>query len=156
MPLSTYRTGLFTGIFLLFLACSGGPSREDLQYLGGYWEIRRVEFPDGSEKQYTANTAIEYLEWDGESGFRKKMQPTLKGTYLTSDDALPMKVLWRDQRLFLSFKGEETPWEEEVLDLQEDILITRHANGLQYEYARYEPLLIPDQRAQERQSTISE
>jgi hypothetical protein len=72
------------------------------------------------------------------------MQPTLTGSFLTSDDALPMKVLWRDQRLFLSFKGEGDPWEEEVLKLKPEVLITRHASGLRYEYARYEPLLIPE------------
>ena len=144
MLLSTCRTGLTLGGVLLLFACSGGPSKDDLTFLEGYWEIRRVEFPNGAEKKYVANAAIEYLAWDGESGFRKKMQPTLKGTFLTSDDALPMKVLWRDQRLFLSFQGEEVPWEEEVLKLQQDVLITRHANGLRYEYSRYEPLLIPE------------
>ena len=55
-----------------------------------------------------------------------------------------MKVLWRDHRLFLSFQEEGTPWEEEVLKLNPEALITRHANGLRYEYTRYEPLLIPE------------
>lgn len=132
------------GFTLLALACAGGPSEGDLPLLEGYWEIRLVRFPDGTEKQYTANAAIEYISWDGKSGFRKKMQPTLKGTFLTSDDALPMEVLWRDGRLFLSFRGEEAPWEEEVLKLQQDILMTRHGNGLTYQYARYEPLITPE------------
>ncbi len=145
MLLSIFKKGLAPCVLLLVLSCSGGPSREDLDYLEGYWEIRRVEFPDGSEKEYRASTSVEYLEWDGTSGFRKKVQPTLQGTFLTSDDALPMEVLWRDGRLFLSFKGEETPWEEEVLELRQDLLITRHAHGLRYEYTRYEPLLNPQQ-----------
>ena len=144
MSLSTFKTGLTLGVLLLLGSCSGRPSEEDLDFLEGYWEIRKVEFPDGGEKEYRANATIEYLQWDGETGFRKKMQPTLKGTFLTSDDALPMKVLWRDQRLFLSFEGEGTPWEEEVLKLKPETLITRHANGLRYQYARYEPLLIPE------------
>ena len=144
MPLSTFRPGLVLGSILLLISCSGGPSEGDLRFLEGYWEIRRVEFPDGTEKQYTASTTIEYFSWDGHAGFRKKMQPTLKGTFLTSDDALPMEVVWRDERLFLSFRGEGAPWEEEVLKLQQDLLITRHANGLCYEYSRYEPLLTPE------------
>ena len=144
MPLSPFRPGLVFGSVLLLISCSGGPSVGDLQFLEGYWEIRRVEFPDGTEKQYTASATIEYFSWDGRAGFRKKMQPTLKGTFLTSDDALPMEVVWRDERLFLSFRGEGVPWEEEVLKLQQDLLITRHANGLCYEYSRYEPLLTPE------------
>jgi hypothetical protein len=141
MPLSTYRRGLFLGAFLLLLSCSGGPSEDDLQFLEGYWEISRVQFPDGSEKLYEASTNIDYFNWDGRDGFRKKMQPTLEGTYLTSDDALPMEVIWRDKRLFLSFRGEGDPWEEEVIRLQQDLLVTLHANGLRYEYSRYKPLL---------------
>ena len=66
------------------------------------------------------------------------------GTYLTSDDALPMDILWRDGRLFLSFSGGDKPWEEEVLQLNKEILITRHENGLHYEYIRYEPLIKPE------------
>lgn len=145
MPLSSFRKSLASWVLLLVLSCSGGPSPGDLAFLEGYWEIRRVAFPDGSEKEYRASTSVEYLRWDGENGFRKKVQPTLQGTFLTSDDALPMEVLWRDDRLFLSFMGEETPWEEEVLELQQDLLITRHANGLRYEYTRYEPLLNPEE-----------
>ena len=131
-------------LFICFHACSERISESDLNYINGYWEIQEVKFPNGKTKEYDINMTIDYFEFDKMQGFRKKMQPTLKGTFLTSDDALPMKVLWRDQRLFLSFQGEEVPWEEEVLKLQQDVLITRHANGLRYEYSRYEPLLIPE------------
>ena len=144
MPLSTFSRGLSLGAFLLLLSCLGGPSEDDLQFLEGYWEISRVQFPDGSEKLYEASANIDYFNWDGRDGFRKKMQPTLEGTYLTSDDALPMEVIWRDERLFLSFRGEAAPWEEEVQRLQQDLLVTRHANGLRYEYSRYKPLLTPE------------
>ncbi len=151
MPSSIYKSLAALGVLLSLMACSGGPSQEALAHLEGYWEIRRVEFPDGTEKEYTANTSVEYFSWDGKTGFRKKMQPTLEGTFLTSSDALPMQVVWRDKRLFLSFQGEETPWEEEVLNLEKDLLVTRHANGLKYEYSRYEPLITPEEDAQKRQ-----
>jgi hypothetical protein len=127
---------------VLFTACTGGPQEEDLANLTGYWEIEQVVFPDGTEKKYQISTTIEYLQWDGREGFRKKMQPTLEGTYLTSDDALPMQVLWRDRRLFLKFDGSSQSWEEEVKKLQPAKLILLHSNGLRYEYKKYEPLTI--------------
>ena len=123
---------------------SAGAARYPGGNLSGTDTNHRVEFPDGSEKQYTASANIDYFSWDGQAGFRTKMQPTLEGTFLTSDDALPMEVLWRDERLFLSFRGDGAPWEEEVLKLRQDVLVTRHANGLCYEYSRYEPLLTPE------------
>jgi hypothetical protein len=103
-----------------------------------------VVFPAGTQKSYGANNTVEYFEWNGEAGYRKKVQPTLGGTFLTSDDALPLEVAWRDGRLFLSFPKAGAPWEEEVLVLDETQLITRHTNGLQYEYTRYQPLTNPE------------
>ena len=131
----------------LFQSCGKGPSEEDLKHLQGYWEIKQVVFPDGSSKQYEVNATVEYLEWDGAKGFRKKVQPTLEGTYLTSDDALPMQVVWKKGRLFLTFSGGEEVWEEEVLELSPGVLVTLHSNGLRYEYQRFEPMTNPENRA---------
>ncbi len=129
---------------LLLWTCSGGPSADSLKHLSGYWEISEVVFPDGTRKSYAANTTVEYFEWNGQTGYRKKLQPTLGGTFLTSDDALALEVTWRDGRLFLSFPKAEAPWEEEVLALDSTLLVTRHTNGLQYEYIRYQPLTNPE------------
>ena len=140
------RFSTIGGAFLLLLlwACSGGPSADSLKHHSGYWEISGVEFPDGSRKSYPVNSTVEYFQWDGGVGYRKKVQPTLGGTFLTSDDALALEVAWRDSRLFLSFPRAADPWEEEVLELNENQLITRHSNGLQYEYTRYQPLTNPE------------
>lgn len=125
---------------ILFLgACNPGPDTDDLRYLQGYWEIRKVDLSDGGEKTYAANTTIEYFDWNGRNGYRKKVQPTLDGKYLTSDDALPMEIHWRDGRLYLGFSGGDTQWEEEVLELDSLSLTTRHSNGLLYTYGRYKP-----------------
>lgn len=124
------------------LSCQTRPAPEDLQRLNGYWEIREVVFPDGGSREYQASSAVEYFQWEAGKGFRKKVQPTVMGTYLTSDDALPMAVSWRDGRLFLRFSGEGQPWEEEVLELDGETLVTLHQNGFRYEYVRYKALII--------------
>ena len=143
MHLSPCRLLLFfSGLFFL-ISCSQGPGPGDLDYLTGYWEIRTVVFPDGSEKTYAVNTAIEFFEWDGATGYRKKVQPTLEGNYLTSDDALPMEVIWREGQLFFRFSGgDQNSWEEEVRQLDSLNLTTRHANGVLYSYGRHEPFSI--------------
>ena len=142
MRLSLFDLAVMPGVLFLLASCSPGPQKEDLQHLPGYWEITEVVFPDGTDKEYKVSTTIEYLQWDGTSGYRKKMQPTLDGTYLTSDDALPMQVIWRDDRIFLKFKGTEDTWEEEILRIEAGKLIMRHGNGLKYIYQKYEPMKI--------------
>lgn len=139
MHSSLYKGLLYFWGLLFISSCNPGPDAEDVKYLQGYWEIHKVAFSDGTEKTYAANTTIEFFDWNGRSGYRKKVQPTLDGKYLTSDDALPMEILWRDKRLFLGFTGSDTEWEEEVLELDSLNLTTLHSNGLLYTYNRYEP-----------------
>lgn len=143
MRFSRFEFLLAIPVVFLLSACQKGPGKEDLKHLQGYWEIRRVIFPDGAEKLYEINSTVDYFSWDGKTGYRKKVQPTLEGTYITSDDALPMDVVWKDRRLFLTFSGGSDAWEEEVLELKPGLLTTLHTNGLTYEYARFEPLANP-------------
>lgn len=130
-------------LLLLFIACNG-VRESDLQHLQGYWEIQSVTFPDGVQKEYTANTTIDYYEVQEGKGFRKKMHPTLDGTYRTSDDALPMQVLFEEGRVLLSFDGGTQQWQEEILELNPSRLVCRHENGLKYAYIRFEPLTLPE------------
>ena len=138
MPL--YRFRLLFVFFLL--ACCGKPGTANLEHITGYWEIREVRFPDGGQREYAASANVEYFEADLEKqrGFRKKVQPQVDGRFRTSDDALPMTWSVREGRLFLRFAGAPEPWEEEVLELGPQRLVTRHANGLVYAYEPYTPL----------------
>lgn len=139
---------LFCGI-IFFISCGRDPSPDDVHFIDGYWEIQKVTFSDGVEKAYSVNTAIEYFKWDGTTGYRKKMQPTVDGKYLTSNDALPMEVIWRDGVLLLGFSGGDSQWEEEVLKLDSLKLTTRHSNGILYSYKRYEPFSLKTNNGEE-------
>ncbi len=135
----------YSPVFLLFLLVFNSckkPGPEDLEYLSGYWEIREVRFAEGGNREYQANTTIEYFELapDTTKGYRKKLHPQVDGSYRTSDDALLMEWFLRDERLFLRFEGEPEAWEEEVIELNDQRLVTRHANGLEYIYSRYIPI----------------
>ncbi|MDG1573242.1 hypothetical protein OZ410_13005 [Robiginitalea sp. M366] len=127
-------------LLALSLGCNQPPGMEATPRLEGYWEIDRVEFPGGGEREYTVNTSVNYYHLDGNKGYLKKMQPNLDGTFQTSDDALPMEALEQDGQLVLRFQGETDTWEERVETLEKDRLVTLHANDLRYHYRRYEPL----------------
>ena len=46
-------------VFGLFLSCKQSISESDLQNLNGYWEIEKVELPDGDKKEYKVNETID-------------------------------------------------------------------------------------------------
>lgn len=125
------------------MSCGGAPGEESLPHLSGYWEIEKVGFPDGGSKEYLPNGTIDYYHLDGRKGYLKKLQPETDGRFLANDDALPLEVVLRNGRLCLRFEGEEGSWEEELLELGPDRMVTRHENGLRYQYRRYVPLQIP-------------
>ena len=79
---------------LTFLGCAETTiSKEELRHLNGYWEISAVEFPDGGQKNYGLNPTIEFIQWDNEQGFRKKVQPKFDGTYNTSNNIHDVAIL---------------------------------------------------------------
>ncbi|RAV30451.1 lipocalin family protein [Sinomicrobium soli] len=133
---------------MIFLVCLSivptgctPPPGEQLHHLNGYWEIEKVEFPDGAVREYDINTTIDYMEITADStGFRKKMQPRIDGGYYTSDDREDFSVTRENDRLFLRYHTPLSTWKEEVISITEDRLILRNADNLNYLYKRYEPL----------------
>ena len=119
-------------------SCGNSVGKPEL--LNGYWEIRAVEFPDGQQKEYLANSTVDFFQLTGREGFRKKVHPQANGTFQTSDDAAPLRIVQQEGTVFLLFEQEEGSWQEEVLKLTDSELITRHDNGLKYTYERHNPL----------------
>lgn len=142
VPVGGIRVLSAIGLLLLGVSCTG-VSEADLHHLDGYWEIREVVFPDGNNKEFPASPVVDYFSLDGRSGYRKKLQPRMDGTFETSDDALPLEVLEREGVWLLSYTGEEGNWEETLLDLGPDNLSLRDPAGVTYRYVKYEPMNIP-------------
>jgi len=135
---------LFLGVLLLF-NCRPKNAALEMHSLNGYWEIEKVSFPDKSVKTYDISTAIDFFTYKDGGGFRKKVQPSLDGTYTTSDDAIPFLKVEIEGAVYLRYTNEQESWEEEVQLLQANILRLRNAEGIQYTYSRYEPIAITDE-----------
>ena len=73
--------------WVLFISCQQQVSPEAISKINGYWEIQKVELPDGKEKEYKINETVDYFEWNGNKGFRKKVKPQLDGTFLTNNES---------------------------------------------------------------------
>ncbi|WP_373517207.1 hypothetical protein [Pricia sp.] len=130
------------GWLFIFFGCSSGVSKEDLSQLNGYWEIEQVVFPDGNSKEYKVSTTIDYIQMEGLKGFRKKVSPKFDGTYETSDDAETFTILETDGSFTINYKTELSEWSEKLVALDAVTFSVVNAEGLQYDYKRFEPISI--------------
>ncbi|MGY8913554.1 MAG: hypothetical protein ACKVJF_00530 [Flavobacteriales bacterium] len=136
------RTILSIFAFICLLSCQQTVSETDLSKLNGYWEISKVEFPDGTTKEYKANTTIDFIEIAGFKGFRKKVQPTLKGTYFANDDAESFLIMQKEDSFELNYKNNYSEWSEMLTALSDNTFTVVNKEGITYHYKRYEPINI--------------
>jgi hypothetical protein len=132
------KINTFFGIFLvLFLnSCGGRVSQSDLTKLNGYWEISKVEMPDGSTKDYSINPTVDYLEIKDKKGFRKKVAPQYDGTYLINDHVETLKVVQEDDVFIIEYKTEYATWKEKILHICDEELALENENQTIYYYKR--------------------
>ncbi len=131
---------VFLFIFVFLFNCLPNPESY-IEHLNGYWEIDEVTLPDGSKRDYNFNDTIDY--WiinDSMTGFRKKLKPNFDGTYSTSDDAEALKLIIKNDSLYIYYKTQFDEWKEIVLKATEKQLIIQNKNNFRYTYKRYEPL----------------
>lgn len=125
-----------------FLVSCTSVTEDKLHLLNGYWEIEKVTFPNGGEKEYKMSTTIDFIQLKGLKGFRKKMNPRFDGNYETSDDAEPFEVLISEETYILSYENELSTWQETLTALTEDNFSIQNEDGIQYHYKRFEPISI--------------
>ena len=139
------RRGIFCLAVLFLIGCKKNIEKENLQELNGYWEITEVEFPNGQKKTYTISTTIDFIAFENMSGYRKKVQPRLDGTYQTSDDAERFEISERDDAFYLTYSNGTEQWEEKLISLAENSFSVQNQDKKIYRYTKYKPLnLFPD------------
>ncbi|WP_340066957.1 hypothetical protein [Ascidiimonas aurantiaca] len=130
-------------VSIILAGCRNNP-KEHIRELSGYWEIQKVQLPDGSVKEYTVNTNIDYFELLNDSvGYRKKMQPTLTGNFYTTDDTENFKLTSdAENGLQIHYKTLLDKWTETIIKLNEKELVVVNAAGITYYYQRFEKINI--------------
>ncbi|MBT8185380.1 MAG: hypothetical protein KJN76_11120 [Eudoraea sp.] len=131
---------LFLMMFFLIFSCQEKISSSDLQYLNGYWEIEKVEFPRGDTKEYSMNSTIDFIHFENKEGYRKKVQPRLDGTYITSDDAEAFRLIDTNGSFYLHYSNNLSKWEEQILEISADKLTVVSQENIRYYYKRYQPM----------------
>ena len=123
-------------VLVSVLSCKQKITEADLSNLNGYWEIEKVELPDGDMKEYKVNETIDFFKIDGNKGFRKKVMPQLDGTYLTNDIQEDIVIAVKDGDATIQYKTTYASWKEEIIELTKDKLVVKNEQDLEYHYKR--------------------
>ena len=118
------------------LSCKQKITEADLSNLNGYWEIEKVELPDGDKKEYKVNETIDFFKIEANKGFRKKVMPQLDGTYLTNDIQEDIVIAVKDGDATIQYKTTYASWKEEIIELTKDKLVVKNEQDLEYHYKR--------------------
>lgn len=132
--------------FLLFsvalISCQEKVSPDSISKINGYWEIQKVQLPDGQEKEYNINETVDYIEWNGKTGFRKKVKPQFDGKYLTNDELESIQIKDSSSVFQIHYKTNFAQWSEDILVLTDSILVIKNKQNLEYHYKRFKPITI--------------
>jgi len=127
---------------IVFISCQQHVSPDSIKKINGYWEIQKVELPDGQEKEYSINETADYIEWNGTTGFRKKVKPQFDGTFLTNDELEEIKISDSSGFYKIEYKTAFAQWSEEIVEITDSILVLKNKQNLEYQYKRFKPFSI--------------
>lgn len=129
-----------TGV--LFVACKQQVKETDLPKINGYWEIEKVELPDGSKKEYKVNSTIDFFQIKGMKGMRKKVMPQLDGSYLMNDLSENIVILNKDGDIIFKCSTPYAKWSEELMELTDNSMVIKNDQDLEYHYKKAKPFSV--------------
>ena len=137
------KKAIISSVFLLVLvSCTQSITDKDLSKINGYWEIVKVEMPEGETKDYKVNSTIDYFEITNKKGFRQKVMPQFDGTYLTNNLKERILVTEDDGDFYLNYTTEYAQWKEEIIELKDSVLVLKNKQNLEYHYKRQIPFSV--------------
>jgi hypothetical protein len=132
---------LFFLFGIVLLGCQQNNPEEQLEYLTGYWEIDRVQITEDSVINYKVNATVDYMEFDGEEGFRKKVKPQFDGSYKITEDVEEISARIENDSLRLYYTTPFDEWKETVISAEEDKFSVLNQDGKIYHYTKFTSLL---------------
>jgi len=115
----------------------------DIPQINGYWEIEKVVFEQGENKEYGVNESYDYFQIDkNNKGFRKKVMPQLDGTFLVNDAFENVTVRFEDKKVFLDYSTSYAKWSEELIAISNDKLVLKNEEKKEYHYKKAAPINI--------------
>jgi hypothetical protein len=72
-------------VLSLFLLAVSKIEPSDVAKLNGYWEIEKVVFDKGEDKDYSINVSYDYFEIGKNKRDSEKVMPQLDGSFIVND-----------------------------------------------------------------------
>lgn len=130
---------VFFLLLFTFISCKQKISKTEILNLNGYWEIEKVSFPNGNDKEYKINETIDFFEIKNDSGFRKKVSPQFNGKYIVNDVFEKIKIKNNDDTFFIVYKTDYSNWKEEIIELTKEKLVLKNDSSVEYHYKKSIP-----------------
>jgi hypothetical protein len=132
-------------VSFLFISCQQKIKTEDVVKINGYWEIEKVVFDQGKDKEYRINESYDYFQIDkNNTGFRKKVVPQLDGTFVVNNSQESVKIRLEDNKAFIDYATPYAKWSEELVAISNDELVLKNAEKKEYHYKKAVPINIMD------------
>jgi hypothetical protein len=125
-------------LFSFFLVgCKQQIQSTDIPKINGYWEIEKVVFDEGEDKEYSANQNYDYFQIDkNNQGIRKKVAPQLDGTFLVNETYEKVSVRFQDDKTYLDYATPYMKYTEEIISLTAEELVVLNAQKKEYHYKK--------------------
>lgn len=133
----------FLFVSLFFISCQQKIKPEDIANINGYWEIEKVGFDKGEDKQYGMNESYDYFEiGKNNDGFRKKVMPQLDGTFIVNDTYENIKIRFKEDKVYIEYATPYAKWTEELIAVSDKELVLKNDEKKEYHYKKAQPLNI--------------
>lgn len=125
---------------LLLISCKQEIKPADIAKLNGYWEIEKVVFDKGEDKDYGMNENFDYFNIKGTKGTRTKVMAQLDGTFLTTDTFEDVSVRFKGDQVFLDYKTDYAKWSEELVSISDETFVVKNDQNKEYHYKKTGPV----------------
>jgi hypothetical protein len=122
------------------VSCQHKIQPEEVSKLNGYWEIEKVTFDKGDNKEYKVNESFDYFEITNNKGIRKKVMPHFDGTFMVNGTYENVVVRFDNEQVFLDYSTPYSKWSEEIIELSDKELVVKNAEKKEYHYKKAGPI----------------
>ena len=97
---------LFVLFFMLLTACA---AQLDLNQLEGYWQIQQVRFQNGSSKEFTYASTVDFFQRiDDKKGILKKLDARVDGKFFANEAEQRFSIVQNQKdHILIQIEGEE-------------------------------------------------
>jgi hypothetical protein len=132
----------FIGFLFLFVGCKNSILESDLSKINGYWEIEKVVFANGNDKEYSVNESYDFYAITNKKGIRKKVLPQLDGSFLVNNVAQNVTISINNEGCFMESEINSHKLKEEIIELNDNELVIKNKEKIEYHYKKAAPITI--------------